>query len=128
MSRTVELCTKPFVRVEHDAVCHFDTVPQATKFGADHGPSRPGRINMNVEPVLLGHRNETAHLVNRACARATDAGNDSGRQQARSAVGNDSSMQGIYAHGAGGTGSRNFYEIVLADARDPCRLVDRGMC
>jgi len=125
MGRAVELCPKPLVWVEHETVYAVDTSPEMSKLRADHRRSGPSCINMNIEPVTLGNCNNTGYVVYGADAGSADASNDTCWQQARGLVAHDGSVEHLQVHAAHRPTGGNLDEVVLANAGNPNRLVDR---
>ena len=85
MHGAVELRAQPFVRIEDDRIRFLDARPEMPELRADHRRAGPGRVDMQVEPVLCGDGADGGDVVGAADAGAADAGDDAGRQKASGA-------------------------------------------
>src|SRR3954463_14885741 len=127
VSGAVEVRAEPFVRIENNGIRLLDACPEMPEFRTDHRRSRPGRVDMNIEAMTSGHLANGRDIVRASDAGAADACHDAGRQQPGFAVRNDGYLQRRRIETAPFTADRYSHQIVLTDAGDPDRAVDRGV-
>ena len=80
---------------------------------------------MQVEIVAVGNLADRRNRVAGADRGAAGAGDDAGRQQAGSPVGDDRRFECCRVHAVQRPACRDTHEIGLADAGDPDRPVNR---
>ena len=127
MGGTIELGTKPFVRVEDHGIDAVDAFPELAVLGDDHRRACPGRIKMHIEAEVFRDRDDRSNIIRRANAGATGAGDDAGWPETCRKIGFDGRTQRVRIHGAMWAQNGDTHQIVLADAGDPDGPVDGGV-